>query len=147
MNARKTLCTNEKNHLCIGGADAISLVEKFGSPLYVMDEDYVRAVCRSFFKALNENYGKGSISYASKAFCTQAIYKIVASEGLSADVVSAGEMYTALSAGFDPEKLYFHGNNKLESEQCRNTGSDNIGKQDLRSCNCTCVCMDTHRRK
>lgn len=112
MNARKTLNVNEKNHLAIGGCDAITLAEKFGTPLYVMDEEYIRLVCRSFKSALEQNYEKGSIAYASKAFCTSAIYKIIDSEGLSADVVSYGELYTAISAGFNPQKLFFHGNNK-----------------------------------
>lgn len=116
MHFRQSLRVNSKGHLEIGGVDSLELVQRFGTPLYVMDEKYVREVCRAYSSTLSSLYGNGAIAYASKAFSTKAIYKIVDSEGLSADVVSGGEIYTALSAGFSPEKLYFHGNNKTVFE-------------------------------
>lgn len=116
MNYRDTLFVDELGHLNIGGADTVDLVRRFGTPLYVLDEEYVRRVCRAFLRALNDNYGDGTVAYASKAFSAKAIYKIVADEDMSVDVVSMGEIATALSSGFNPKKMYFHGNNKLISE-------------------------------
>lgn len=111
------LDVNEKGHLSISGCDCIDLVNEFKTPLYAMDENVIRKNCRTYVDAINKNYGgNGIILYASKALSTLAIYKIVAQEGLGADVVSAGELYTALKAGFDPGRIYFHGNNKSESE-------------------------------
>ena len=115
MNYRDSLCVKD-NHLYIGGVDSVKLVEKYGTPLYVLDEKYIRDVCRSFVGAIKENYGEGCVAFASKAFCCKGIYSIIKSEGLSADVVSGGEIYTALQAGFDAKKMFFHGNNKLYSE-------------------------------
>ena len=116
MNNERNCNLTMDGQLELGGISALALAKEFGTPLYVMDEARIRTVCKAFTKALNENYGKGTIAYASKAFSTKAIYKIVDSEGLSADVVSAGEIYTALSVGFPAEKLFFHGNNKLIDE-------------------------------
>ena len=116
MNYRDTLFVDELGHLNIGGADTVDLARRFGTPLYVLDEEYVRRVCRAFLRALNDNYGEGTVAYASKAFSAKAIYKIVADEDMSVDVVSMGEIATALSSGFNPKKMYFHGNNKLISE-------------------------------
>lgn len=116
MNYRDTLFVDELGHLNIGGADTVDLARRFGTPLYVLDEEYVRRVCRAFLRALNDDYGEGTVAYASKAFSAKAIYKIVGEENMSVDVVSMGEMATALSSGFNPHKMYFHGNNKLVSE-------------------------------
>lgn len=116
MNYRDTLFVDELGHLNIGGVDTVDLARRFGTPLYVLDEDYVRRVCRAFIRTLKDNYGNGTVAYASKAFSAKAIYKIVGEENMSVDVVSMGEMATAIGAGFNPSKMYFHGNNKLVSE-------------------------------
>lgn len=115
MNLRDTL-NIKNNNLYIGGVSCRQLVEQFGTPLYVMDEDYVRGIMRSFKETLKNYYGEGNICYASKAFCTKAIYAIAKSEGICSDVVSMGEMYTALQAGLAAENLYFHGNAKTDAE-------------------------------
>ena len=108
---------NEKGRLEIGGADTIELAEKFGTPLYVYDENYIRKMMRTYRETLENEYdGNGIVLYASKAFSCMGIYAITNSEGLGADVVSGGELYTALKAGFPADKIMMHGNNKLKSE-------------------------------
>ena len=117
MNERETLKINKNGHLVIGGIDAVKLAKQFGTPLYVMDEQYIRAMCRAYTKAIETEYeGRGLVLYASKAFSCLAIYKIVQAEGLGADIVSGGELYTADRAGFPMDKVCLHGNNKLTSE-------------------------------
>jgi len=105
--------TNERGHLVIGGADAMDLVERFGTPLYVLDEQAVRVRCRAYREAMG---GAGVIAYAAKALCTQAVLRIVDQEGLWLDLVSGGELHTALAAGFPPERVLLHGNNKSDEE-------------------------------
>lgn len=108
---------NEMGHLTIGGMDTVALAAKYGTPLYVMDEDAIRAHCRTLKHSLETYYPRGGlVLYASKVFCCKEIYRIVEQEGLGADVVSGGELYTALQAGFPAEKIYFHGNNKTVQE-------------------------------
>lgn len=117
MFVTENLEVNEQNHLTIGGVDTIALAEKYGTPLYVMDEDMIRQNCRIYKDAIDRDYnGNGLILYASKAFSCLHMYRIVREEGLGVDVVSGGELYTALKAGMDPEKIYFHGNNKTDDE-------------------------------
>lgn len=117
MNERETLKVNKKGHLEIGGADAVDLAQRFGTPLYVMDEEYIRRMCAVYDHTLKAEYdGHGMVLYASKAFSCLAIYKIVQSENLGIDVVSGGELYTAIQAGFPAERIYMHGNNKLPAE-------------------------------
>ncbi|MBQ8428075.1 MAG: diaminopimelate decarboxylase, partial [Clostridia bacterium] len=117
MNVRETLKINEKGHLEIGGADAVDLANRFGTPLYVFDEAYIRKMMRIYRQTIEKEYGgKGMPLYASKAFSCKAIYRIAAEENIGVDVVSGGELYTALSAGFPAEKIYMHGNNKLDYE-------------------------------
>ena len=117
MNQRKTLQVNEKGHLQIGGADTLQLAKEFGTPLYVMDEQYIRDMCRVYRDAIEREYdGNGLVLYASKAFSCLAIYKIAAQEQVGVDVVSGGELYTALRAGFPAGRIYMHGNNKQRSE-------------------------------
>lgn len=119
------LAVNEKGHLTVGGVDVMSLKEKYGTPLYVMDEDLIRQNLRTYRDALNTHYnGNGLCQFASKAFCTKYMCKIVAEEGLGLDVVSGGELYTALSAGFPAEKICFHGNNKTKEELTFAIGHD-----------------------
>lgn len=117
MHERETLKINEKGHLEIGGADTVALAEKFGTPLYVFDETYIRQMMRVYRKTIEEKYnGNGLALYASKAFSCKAIYRIADEENIGIDVVSGGELYTALQAGFPAEKIFMHGNNKLDYE-------------------------------
>lgn len=117
MNERETLKINEKGHLEIGGADCVDLASKFGTPLYVFDEAYIRKMMRVYRETLAKKYdGNGLVLYASKAFSCQAVYRIADEENIGIDVVSGGELYTALKAGFPAEKIYMHGNNKLDYE-------------------------------
>lgn len=111
------LSINEKNHLVIGKNDAVDLAKKYGTPLYVLDEDLVRENSRTYKGAIDKYYGgKGLVLYASKALSCKHIYKTVMEEGLGVDVVSGGELYTAHKAGFPMDKVYFHGNNKTYDE-------------------------------
>ena len=117
MNTRETLKINSAGHLSIGGADTTELAARFGTPLYVMDEQYIRDMCAAYSKAIRTDYGgNGLVLYASKAFSCMAIYRIAEQEGIGVDVVSGGELYTALKAGFPAEKICLHGNNKLVTE-------------------------------
>ena len=117
MNISGSFGCNERGHLTIGGADAVELAGQYGTPLYVLDEQEIRRNCQGFVSSMNEFYdGNGMVLYASKAFSCKEMYRIVMSEGMGADVVSGGEIYTALKAGFPMEKIYFHGNNKTYDE-------------------------------
>lgn len=107
---------NSHGHLEIGDIDTVYLAEKYGTPLYVYDVSMIRENCRSFvntFKELNIN---AQVAYASKAFSSIAILQVIKQENLSLDVVSEGELYTALQAGFPTDKIHLHGNNKSERE-------------------------------
>ena len=109
------LNVNERGHLTIGGCDTVQLAEMFGTPLYVMDETAIRRALRAYKASIDENYENGGmVTYASKACCFKELYRIVGQEGCGADVVSGGEIYTALQAGFPAERLYFHGNKSGE---------------------------------
>ncbi len=107
---------NDKGHLMLGGCDALELAAAFGTPLYVMEEDTIRRVCRSYTQALNGYKGGGLVLFAGKAFMTTAMCKIVQSEGMGLDVVSGGELYVAMNARFDLNKVYLHGNNKTPED-------------------------------
>ena len=113
----KALNVNEKGNLTIGGCDVVELANTYGTPLYVMDETLIRQNCKEYKEALEACYdGNGMVLYAGKAFSSRAICKIVAEEGLGLDVVSGGELYTAMQAGFPADRIYFHGNYKSEAE-------------------------------
>lgn len=105
----------ENNHLIVGGIDAVELIKVFGSPLWVIDEKGLRDNCASFRDAFSK-WGNSEVIYASKSLCNLSIIRIIEEEGLSLDVVSGGELYTALKAGFPTERIYFHGNNKSIDE-------------------------------
>lgn len=108
---------NEKGHLTIGGCDTVELAETYGTPLYVMNEEVIRQALRAYVQSMETYYPQGGrVAYASKACCFLEMYRIAAQEGCGADVVSGGELYTALRAGMPAERLYFHGNNKPEGE-------------------------------
>lgn len=108
---------NSLGHLEIDGCDTAELAAQYGTPLYVMSEDRIRCNMQRYKNSIDKFYGgKGLCLYASKAFSTAYIYRVALEEGLGVDVVSGGELYTALVAGFDPSKIVFHGNNKSYSE-------------------------------
>ena len=108
---------NEKGHLTIGGADAVELAERFGTPAYIIDENVVRARCREYLTAAAESFGKDALPlYASKALCFTEMYRIAKEEGMGIDCVSSGELYTARRAEFPAERIYFHGNNKTDAD-------------------------------
>ena len=117
MNTRDTLKINGAGHLEIGGADCVELAKQFGTPLYVFDEEYIRSMMRVYKQAIERCYeGNGQVLYASKAFSCKAIYRIADEENIGIDVVSGGELFTAIQAEFPAEKIYMHGNNKLDYE-------------------------------
>ncbi len=107
---------NERDHLTIGGCDAVELAVEFGTPLYVFDEDTLRGMCREFVAEFGKRYPDSRVAYASKAFVNPAIARIVAEEGLGLDVVSGGELAVAKAVDFPQEGIYFHGNNKTPDE-------------------------------
>ena len=111
------LTVNEKGHLAVGGLDTAELAAEFGTPLYILDENVIRRNCRTYVNAMHECFGPASAPlYASKALCFKGIYPLVQSEGLCVDVVSPGEIYTALAAGFPASKMFFHGTNKTDAD-------------------------------
>ncbi len=113
----KCLSVNQKGNLSIGGCDLTDIAAEYGTPSYVMDEDEIRENCRVYTNAMNEYYdSKGIVLYASKALSCKYIYRIMKEEGMGVDVVSGGELYTAIKAGFPAERIYFHGNNKTGDE-------------------------------
>ena len=108
---------NEAGHLTIGGADAVELANRFGTPAYIIDENVVRARCREYLNAAKKCYGEDALPlYASKALCFTEMYRIANEEGMGIDCVSSGELYTAKRAGFPAERIYFHGNNKTDAD-------------------------------
>lgn len=110
-----TLKTNDNGNLSIGGCDLTELAEKYGTPLYVLDEETIRAVCRDYKKAFSK-YKKVRMMYASKALCTMGTSILISSEGFGFDVVSGGEIYTLHKAGIDMSNVLFNGNNKSIDE-------------------------------
>ncbi len=128
MFVNDCLNVNEKGHLTIGGCDTLELAKEFGTPLYVMDEATIRNTCKSYVNSIKTHYdGKGLPMYASKALSCKALVQLADSENMGLDVVSGGEIYTAMKANFPPEKIQFHGNNKTEAE-LRMALDYNIGK-------------------
>lgn len=112
------LCENiglSGEHLTFAGRDVTELTEKYGTPLYLMDEGKIRSNCRTYKKAMAEHFGEGSFPvFASKAACFRRIYEIMKEENMGIDLVSSGEIATAVKAGFPMENSYFHGNNKTD---------------------------------
>lgn len=107
----------ENGELILGGVGVKTLAAQYGTPLYVMDENVIRSNMRAFKSSMDKYYGgKGLVCYASKAFSCKEIYRIAKEEGIGADVVSIGEMYTAKSVGFPMDQVCFHGNNKTRRE-------------------------------
>lgn len=124
----KNLSVGQDGHLMIGGCDTVALAEKYGTPLYVMDEGRIRENCRLYKSAVDSFYdGHGLVLYASKALSCKEMCRIAMQEGLGLDVVSGGELYTALSVGFPTDKICFHGNNKTLDE-LKMAVENNVGR-------------------
>lgn len=104
------------NELYIGNISSRELVKKFGTPLYVMDEELIRENCRNYYEEFKAKEGINKVAYAGKAFLSIAMCQLINEEGLCLDVVSGGELYTAHKSNFPMEKIYFHGNNKTIEE-------------------------------
>lgn len=107
---------NSKDHLCIAKIDAVELVEKYGSPLYVIDEETFRTKSSEYIDSLKKYYKDSLVLYAAKAFSSTSIFKLADKLGLGLDVVSGGEIYTALETNCNKNLMYFHGNNKSADE-------------------------------
>ncbi|MCR4770801.1 MAG: diaminopimelate decarboxylase [Oscillospiraceae bacterium] len=111
------LSVNPAGHLTVAGFDTVELAARFGTPLYLLDEDRVRSRCRSYVRAMGLAFGGASRPlFASKALSFKGIYRIMAEEKTAIDVVSPGEIFTALKAGFPAADMYFHGNNKTDAD-------------------------------
>ncbi len=109
------LSVGRNGHLYFAGHDTVDLAKKYGTPVYLMDEDKIREKCRIYKNALQKYFGEKAVPlYASKANCFKRLYEIMTEEGMGIDVVSSGEILTAVSAGFDMSKAYFHSNNKTD---------------------------------
>ncbi len=117
-----TLCDNisvnhATGHLTFAGRDTVELAKRYGTPLYLIDEDHIRTMCKVYVDSMKEAFDEYSKPlFASKALCFKKIYNIVESEGVGADVASVGELFTAIRAGFSPENIIFHGNNKTDDD-------------------------------
>jgi diaminopimelate decarboxylase len=111
-----TASISAAGHLSIGGCDALDLVQRFGTPLYVFDEADLQARCREYVGEFGSRLPDVSVLYASKAYLGKALAGLIADEGLGLDVVSGGEIALARAAEFPLERAYFHGNNKARSE-------------------------------
>ncbi len=111
-----TATTNSADHLAIGGCDTVELVREFGTPLFVFDEATLVGQCREYMEKFAQGPTPAEVIYAGKAFMCLALCQTIAREGLSIDVSSGGELYVALAAGFPPERIFMHGNNKTPAE-------------------------------
>ena len=116
MNSQITNQINQAGHLTIGGVDSLKLAKEYGTPLVVYDVSQIRNQIRAFKKVFEEEQVNYAVSYASKAFASIAMYQVANEEGAYTDVVSAGELYTAMKANFLMERVSFHGNNKSKEE-------------------------------
>ena len=105
----------KERRMKFAGHDVTDLADRYGTPLYLM-EPRSRKTCRRYTDCLDIMPEGSMILYAGKACCFKDMYRIITEEGMGADVVSSGELFTALSAGFDPSKLFFHGNGKTDTD-------------------------------
>lgn len=111
------LSIDARGHLCFAGHDTVALAAKYGTPLYLLDEDRIREKCRIYLTAMRREFGESALPlFAGKSLCVKDIYRIMREEGMGIDLVSGGEIFTAASAGFPMEKAYFHGNNKTDAD-------------------------------
>ena len=103
--------------LFFAGQSVSALAERYGTPLYLMDEDRIRLNCRMYKNAFREAFGDGALPlYASKACAFKQMYRIMKEEGMGVDCVSRGEIHTALEAGFPAEQIWFHGDGKTDTD-------------------------------
>ena len=117
MSICDNISVGKNGHLYFAGQDTVELAKQYGTPLYLMDEDKIRENCRIYTAAFKKHFGPDSKPlYASKAASFKRIYEIMTEEGMGIDVVSGGEMYTALQAGYDLSQAYFHSNNKTDAD-------------------------------
>ena len=117
MSICDNISVSKEGHLLFAGQDVVTLAEQYGTPLYIMDEDKIRESCRVYQAAFKKHFGENSRPlYASKANSFKRIYEIMSEEGMGIDVVSSGEMYTAILAGYDLSHAYFHSNNKTDAD-------------------------------
>jgi diaminopimelate decarboxylase len=107
---------NERGHLEVAGCDVVELADQFGTPAYIYAENEMRRRAQDYVRAFEQRTDTFEVIYASKAFPATAAYRLMREEGLSVDVASGGELHVALAAGFDPERIHLHGNNKTEAE-------------------------------
>ena len=108
---------NAQGHLTVGGLDTVELAAEFGTPVNILDENYIRAQMRLYKACAAQYFGENALPlFASKALCCAEIYRIAAQEGMGIDCVSPGELYIANRVGFPAERIYFHGNNKTDSD-------------------------------
>ena len=107
---------NDRGHLEVGGCDVVEIAAEFGTPAYIYAEDDIRLRARAYLDAFRARSEDFEVLYASKALPVTAVYRLFAEEGLSVDVASGGELHTALRAGYDPTRIYLHGNNKTAAE-------------------------------
>ena len=121
LTKEEFICENisrtESGELCFAGQPITSLAKKYGTPLYLYDEERIRERCRTYLCAVKDAFlGRGKVMYASKAASFKRLYEIMREEGMGIDVVSCGEIYTAKLAGFPLERAYFHSNNKTDTD-------------------------------
>jgi diaminopimelate decarboxylase len=140
---------NAQGHLEIGGCDAVALAEQFGTPLYVLDEAALRERCRAYREAFGDLKPDTQVVYAGKAALNLAICQIVASEGLGLDVASGGELYTALQAGFPPDRIHLHGVYKTDAElrMAIDAGTHAIVLDNFAEIERLCALMPPNRRQ
>ena len=113
---------NARGNLELGGCDALELAARFGTPVYVVAEDDLRLRARAFVDAVAARHDDFDVLFASKAFPCTAVYRLLAEEGIACDVASGGELALALAGGFDPARIYLHGNAKSAVRARRGAG-------------------------
>ena len=108
---------NGQGHLTVGGLDTVQLAAEFGTPVNILDENYIRSQMRLYKACAAQYFGADALPlFASKALCCAEIYRIAADEGMGIDCVSPGELYIANRVGFPAQRIYFHGNNKTDAD-------------------------------
>jgi len=107
---------NERGHFELAGCDVVELAAELGTPAYIYSEGDMRARARAYREAFEARGADFEVLFASKALPCTAAYRLFAEEGLSVDVASGGELHMALRAGFDPDRIHMHGNNKSDEE-------------------------------
>lgn len=117
---------DDLNHLVIGGVSAVEISKKYGTPVNVYDLTLIKEKIKTFKNAFSKYENKTQVAYASKAFSSLALFEVLAEEDVSLDVVSGGELYLALKAGFEKSRIHFHGNNK-SYEELKTAISEQIG--------------------